>query len=285
MTSDLKGWHPDPFGIHEFRFFSQDGKPTRLVSDNNSKSYDDPPTTTSNTDPASDPIATLDGASISQVEQEQAEPPVVPAVHLLAPAGWFPDPKNPKQLRYWDGLRWTEHTSRSGSFLAQDALDQNTHSGRLLPIAVITAAVLVVAGAIGLLVIGHSSAPPGIPIYVSLGTTTTTQTDRPVQSATGTSMQNGSTTTSSSTSTTTTTSTVIVQSSGNPPATQNTTTSGSTNESPQPTSTTGPLGTADTSPTGVERDAFDIEYHDPRHFDHHNRTTSHYRLRNRRCRV
>ena len=26
------------------------------------------------------------------------------------PAGWFPDPQAPGQLRYWDGAGWTAHT-------------------------------------------------------------------------------------------------------------------------------------------------------------------------------
>jgi hypothetical protein len=38
------GWVPDPYGVHEFRFFSADGKPTRLVRDGGKKSYDEPPT-------------------------------------------------------------------------------------------------------------------------------------------------------------------------------------------------------------------------------------------------
>ncbi|KAA9134407.1 GmrSD restriction endonuclease domain-containing protein [Microbacterium caowuchunii] len=27
----------------------------------------------------------------------------------LPPAGWFPDPQNPNQTRYWDGTQWTAH--------------------------------------------------------------------------------------------------------------------------------------------------------------------------------
>jgi hypothetical protein len=39
------GWVPDPYGVHEFRFFSTDGKPTLLVMDGGKRSYDKPPTT------------------------------------------------------------------------------------------------------------------------------------------------------------------------------------------------------------------------------------------------
>lgn len=28
-----------------------------------------------------------------------------------AAAGWYPDPQNPAGQRYWDGTRWTVHTS------------------------------------------------------------------------------------------------------------------------------------------------------------------------------
>lgn len=31
-----------------------------------------------------------------------------------APPGWHPDPHNPAQWRYWDGIRWTEHVSGGG---------------------------------------------------------------------------------------------------------------------------------------------------------------------------
>jgi len=45
MMGELRGWNPDPFGLHEFRFFSDDGKPTLLVRDGSQRSFDQPPTT------------------------------------------------------------------------------------------------------------------------------------------------------------------------------------------------------------------------------------------------
>jgi hypothetical protein len=47
------GWVPDPYGVHEFRFFSADGKPTRLVQDGEKKSHDEPPMT--NVPPTAEP--------------------------------------------------------------------------------------------------------------------------------------------------------------------------------------------------------------------------------------
>jgi hypothetical protein len=43
MEEVLTGWQPDPFGTHEKRFFSSGGLPTKLVSDGDVRSYDDPP--------------------------------------------------------------------------------------------------------------------------------------------------------------------------------------------------------------------------------------------------
>ena len=32
--------------------------------------------------------------------------------HSNTPAGWYPDPHGaPQTLRYWDGVKWTEHTN------------------------------------------------------------------------------------------------------------------------------------------------------------------------------
>jgi hypothetical protein len=45
VADQSTSWQPDPFGAHEFRFFSADGKPTLLVMDGGKTSYDRPPTT------------------------------------------------------------------------------------------------------------------------------------------------------------------------------------------------------------------------------------------------
>jgi len=37
------GWHEDPCGIHEERWVSVDGAPTKLVRDGGHESYDPPP--------------------------------------------------------------------------------------------------------------------------------------------------------------------------------------------------------------------------------------------------
>jgi len=39
------------------------------------------------------------------------------------PAGWFVDPQDATQFRYWDGAQWTEHRSPRGS-VASDQLSQ-----------------------------------------------------------------------------------------------------------------------------------------------------------------
>ncbi len=44
MVDQITSWQPDPYGTHELRFFSADGKPTLLVMDGGKTSYDRPPT-------------------------------------------------------------------------------------------------------------------------------------------------------------------------------------------------------------------------------------------------
>ena len=42
------------------------------------------------------------------------------------PAGWFPDPHDATQYRYWDGTRWTDHRSPR----TQAASDQLARAGQ-----------------------------------------------------------------------------------------------------------------------------------------------------------
>ena len=47
----------------------------------------------------------------------QAEANASGSAHLAAspvPAGWFADPMERNQLRYWDGREWTPHVSNDG---------------------------------------------------------------------------------------------------------------------------------------------------------------------------
>lgn len=39
----VQGWPPDPFGLHEARYFSAAGEPAKLVRDRGAESYDEPP--------------------------------------------------------------------------------------------------------------------------------------------------------------------------------------------------------------------------------------------------
>lgn len=46
--------------------------------------------------------------------EPQPRPEPEPAAAAAAPAGWYADPANRYELRYWDGSQWTEHVSRGG---------------------------------------------------------------------------------------------------------------------------------------------------------------------------
>jgi hypothetical protein len=41
-------------------------------------------------------------------------PAPAPAPVVTTPSGWYPDPSGRYEMRYWDGMAWTEHVSRSG---------------------------------------------------------------------------------------------------------------------------------------------------------------------------
>jgi transpeptidase family protein len=76
----VQGWHPDPYEIHDDRWFS-DGKPTRLVRDQGIESYDEPPAEYPRTPPPPGPA-----------DREE------PGQHHLLP-GMLPHDKAPRQRR------------------------------------------------------------------------------------------------------------------------------------------------------------------------------------------
>jgi len=69
VVDQTTGWQPDPYGAHEFRFFSVDGKPTLLVMDEGKTSYDRPPTHAR---------IVLEQPSSSGPEPPAPEPPSIP---------------------------------------------------------------------------------------------------------------------------------------------------------------------------------------------------------------
>jgi hypothetical protein len=81
-------WKPDPFGIHELRFFSADGRPTPLVMDAGNRSFDRPPATgpasaaeppVAQTPVAEPPVVQPPVAEAIVADPHVAEPPVAPA--------------------------------------------------------------------------------------------------------------------------------------------------------------------------------------------------------------
>jgi Protein of unknown function (DUF2510) len=46
----------------------------------------------------------------AEAAAQQAQHPQLPAP-ALPPPGWMPDQHQPRMLRWWDGQRWTEHTT------------------------------------------------------------------------------------------------------------------------------------------------------------------------------
>jgi hypothetical protein len=55
----IQGWHSDPFGLHEARYFSADGQPTKLVRDGGRESYHEPPSDADEVAAAMTRLATL----------------------------------------------------------------------------------------------------------------------------------------------------------------------------------------------------------------------------------
>ena len=82
-------WKPDPFGVHELRFFSADGRPTPLVMDAGRRSFDRPPATDHAASPEEPPVAETP-VSPSHVAPPPVLRPAVAEPHVAEPP--VPDP-------------------------------------------------------------------------------------------------------------------------------------------------------------------------------------------------
>ena len=115
----LEGWHPDPSGRHEFRYFAK-GEPTAWFSDAGQI-----------TEEPSIPPQVLVSQSLSSQQANQGAPPLsvlrgsepsgrpvasdqwpVTSSQVERPPGWYRNASNPDDVRYWDGSQWTD--SRHG---------------------------------------------------------------------------------------------------------------------------------------------------------------------------
>ncbi len=97
LPAGLDGWQPDPFGMHEERFFRH-GEPTPLVRDNGVGSYDESPRSLA---PTAHPTQ-RDSHAVSSVNG------TAPAVPTPTPRerGWYQLPDEPEMARYWNGRQW-----------------------------------------------------------------------------------------------------------------------------------------------------------------------------------
>jgi hypothetical protein len=86
-SRELQGWHPDPFGLHEMRYFSV-GIPTKLVRDGRVEAYHEPP----------DDWSTANAAGLAQAvdgERAAGTSPELPSGTLVAPADGSGHPDQP----------------------------------------------------------------------------------------------------------------------------------------------------------------------------------------------
>jgi hypothetical protein len=64
-------------------------------------------------------VAHIEGELAALPAPQPAQPPTAPPVATLSPpattaAAWQPDPTHRHQVRYWDGVRWTEYAADNG---------------------------------------------------------------------------------------------------------------------------------------------------------------------------
>ena len=91
-VSHTTNWRPDPYGFHELRFFSADGKPTLLVMDGGKTSYDKPPLT----DPSANPESQIPPLDPSPIMRPAASSISESALSSDQPATGAPHPESVK---------------------------------------------------------------------------------------------------------------------------------------------------------------------------------------------
>jgi hypothetical protein len=144
VAEERKGWRPDPFGLHELRYFSMDGRPTRLVRDGDVLSHDPPPghalfiddvgaARVTRRQPApiptseeSDPAAGSSGPNDTSNDTPPIEIVETPHAESVATSdprsrdGWRPDPFGRHEFRYFRGGQPTAYVTDSGSRVRED---------------------------------------------------------------------------------------------------------------------------------------------------------------------
>ena len=124
MAKEPHGWRPDPFKIHDERFFN-DGAPTNLVLDGEVAFLEDPMPAT-DVQPLSAASSAHDGlgpagqetpTGDATPERDRAgvahQATIAPHTTVegstgLPPPGWYHDPIGADKQRQWDGARWTD---------------------------------------------------------------------------------------------------------------------------------------------------------------------------------
>src|SRR6202050_4365847 len=191
--SELTGWQPDPYGSHEFRFFSADGKATLLVMDGGNASYDKPPM--NGRPPSERSSAKPSPAAADQEAHPLAPTSPPPAFDGLPradpgrgpePVAGIPETLLPYQDRATAGLeQWSVipqpagHKGRSGG---EQRSPQRLSRPRKIALRIVIAVL-----AVSLLALGYVHRPrssPGRPALAAAAKSTTTAVAPPLTSTT-----------------------------------------------------------------------------------------------------
>jgi hypothetical protein len=94
-----------------------------------------------------------------------------------APAGWYPDPRDPRGIRWWDGTGWTDHTAPAPADASGPASAEPPRRGPLLPVVGgVLAFLLLAVGAVAILL---SQRSPGSVVGPQAGAPTSSASPAP----------------------------------------------------------------------------------------------------------